>query len=154
LGEDSALVNSHHTEKPDEKNKKIELSSNVGYLSQLRKEKEKEIKKLEEKIKPKRPSKTKIYITSKDKKKNYDNPSEIKLGRIYTTLNQNPPKPKQKAKSVQKVKIINQNNNTLKEQNFTNIDDNNKIEYDIDNLFQKKMKFDSQIKEIKEFLKK
>ena len=121
----------------------------------MRKKKEKEIKKLEEKTKSKRPSKTKIYITSKDKKKNYDNPSEIKLGRIYTTLNQNPPKAKQKAKSVQKVKINNQNNNTYKEQNFTNnIDDNNKIEYDIDNLFQKKMKFDSQIKEIKEFLKK
>ena len=124
-------------------------------MSQLRKEKEKEIKKLEEKTKSKRPSKTKIYITSKDKKKNYDNPSEIKLGRIYTTLNQNPPKAKQKAKSVQKVKINNQNNSTYKEQNFTNnINDNNKIEYDIDNLFQKKMKFDRQIKEIKEFLKK
>ena len=69
-----------------------------------------------------------LLKNSKDKKKNYDNPSEIKLGRIYTTLNQNPPKPKQKAKSVQKVKINNQNNNTFKEQNFThNIDDNNQV---------------------------
>ena len=63
-------------------------------MTQLKREKEKEIKKLEEKeLKPKRPSKSKIVIISKDKKKNnYDNPSEIKKRRKYTTLNQQPKK--------------------------------------------------------------
>ena len=91
--------------------KKVEISNKVGYLTQLKREKEKEIKKLEEKeFKPRRPSKTKIVITSKDKKKNnYDNPSEIKMGRIYTTLNQNPKKIKSKAKSVQKGRLKKEN---------------------------------------------
>ena len=133
---------------------------------QLKKEKEKEIKKLEEKeLKQKRPSKSKIVVISKDKKKNnYDNPSEIKMGRIYTTLNQHPKKMKTKAKSVQKGRVNNNQNNY--DQLFTNImmnneqklinkeDNSNNPEFDIETLLQKKMQFDSQIKEIKEFLKK
>ena len=138
------------------------MSNNVGYLTQLRKQKEKDIKKLEEKdLKPKRTSKAKLPIISKDKKNNYDNPSEIKLGRIYTTLNQQPKK-KPKAKSVQKVKI---NNNEIyneqflangtKDQSLMNKEENTENpEYNLENLFQKKLQFDNQIKEIKEFLKK
>ena len=41
------------------------------------------------------------------------------------------------------------------EQKLINKEDNsNNPEFDIETLFQKKMQFDSQIKEIKEFLKK
>ena len=151
----SLFINDSNTEKINDKDKKKEFPNKVGYLTQLKREKEKEIKKLEEKeLKPKRPSKSKIVIISKDKKKNnYDNPSEIKMGRIYTTLNQQPKKIKSKTKSVQKGKI---NNNEYNEQIFVNLlsDNSNKPEYDIENLLQKKMQFDSQIKEIKEFLKK
>ena len=105
-------------------------------------------------------------ITSKDKKK-FDNPSEIKLGRIYTTLNQHPKKIKSKSKSVKNEKVNVIQNNTYKdkilenilnnniEQNLLNKDNNShQPEFDIENLLEKKMKFDSQIKEIKEFLKK
>ena len=113
----------------------------------------------EKELKTKRPSKPKIVIISKDKKKdNNDNPSEKKMGRIYTTLNQHPKKIKYKAKSVQKGKINNNQNNLYNEQLFANMinkeDISNKPEFDIENLLQKKMQFDSQIKEIKEFLKK
>ena len=127
-------------------------------MTQLKREKEKEIKKLEEKeLRPRTPSKSKIVIISKDKKKyNYDNPNEIKMGRIYTTLNQQPKKIKSKAKSVQKGKINNNKNNEYNEQILVNMisDNSNKPEFDIENLLQKKMQYDSQIKEIKEFLKK
>jgi hypothetical protein len=157
----SLLNNDSHTEKTEKTNpkvKKIDISNKVGYLTQLKKEKEREIKKLEEKElnQKKRLSKSKkIVITSKDKKVNkYENPSEIKLGKIYTTLGQEPKKVKPKAKSVQKA-IINIDKNQINNDQFTNKDNNtNNPELDLENLFQKKLQFDSQIKEIKEFLKK
>ena len=126
----------------------------------MKREKEKEIKKLEEKeLKPKRASKTKIVIISKDKKKNnYDNPSEIKMGRIYTTLNQNNKKVKTKAKSVQKGKI-NNINNKINEELFVNMnmfsgEQNMMNNNELENLLQKNMEFAGKVNEIKKFLKK
>jgi hypothetical protein len=142
------------------KTNKLENTSKVGYLTQLKREKEKEIKKLEEKeLKPKRPTKSKIVIISKDKKKNnnYENPSEIKMGRIYTTLNQNNKKVKSKAKSVQKGKINSTNNNIINENlllNLLNSEQNLTNNNELENLFQKNMEFAGKVNEIKEFLKK
>ena len=76
------------------------------------------------------------------------------MGKIYTTLGQEPKKYKNKAKSVQKG-IINVNKNQFNKEEIIIKDNNtNNTDFDLENLFQKKMKFDSQIKEIKEFLKK
>ena len=105
-------------------------------------------------------NKSKIAKAKKYKKKFEDN-NEIKLGKVYTTFGQKKSK-KYKTTSVQKEKIkYNNNDNRNIFFNMANNDKNNTINnkendelFDIENLLQKKMQFDNQIKEIKEFIKK
>ena len=156
----SNINKSLETDKTDEKDKSI--SHQIGYLSQLKRNKEKQIKNLEEKEKQRKLSKFKANI------KKYEEQNEIKLGRIYTTLGQKK-QIKYKTASVHKGKMSNKYNYGInkdlfleKDLNKNGMDGNifngkeNKENdgYDIENLLLKKMQFENQIKEIKKFIKK
>jgi hypothetical protein len=160
----SIETNTSKMDKTDEKEKSI--SYQIGYLSQLKRNQQKHIKNLEEKeIQRKNLSKLKIN-------KKFEEPNEVKLGRIYTTLGQKK-SVKYKTGSVHRGKIdnikniiqinnnmfnnmkgINNNNqnNIVNNNNVNNNHDNNEL--NLENLLQKQMEFDNKIKEIKEFLKK
>ena len=140
------------TSKTDDKDKSI--SYQIGYLSQLKRYKQKQIQNLEDQVlNHSKLTKLKAY------KKKFEDNNEIKLGKIYTTLGQKKPT-KYKTTSVHRERIKlnnNKNMNTINViVNSTNL--NNTVEKndlaDIENLLQKKEQFDNQIKEIKEFIKK
>ena len=129
----------HNVKKTDDKDKSI--SYQIGYLSQLKRNKQKQIQNLEEQVL----NKSKIAKAKKYKKKFEDN-NEIKLGKVYTTFGQKKSK-KYKTTSVQKEKIkYNNNDNRNIFFNMANNDKNNTINnkennelFDIENLLQKKM---------------
>ena len=132
----SIETNTSKMDKTDEKEKSI--SYQIGYLSQLKRNQQKHIKNLEEKeIQRKNLSKLKIN-------KKFEEPNEVKLGRIYTTLGQKK-SVKYKTGSVHRDKIdnikniIKINNNMFNDMkginnnNQNNIVNNNNINNNQDN---------------------
>ena len=93
-----------------EKSEENSISHQIGYLSQLKRNKQKQIEKLEEK----ELERNKLYRMKKVKKI-FKNENEIKLGKIYTTLGQRK-HIKYKTKSMHKENPININN---KKDNFS-----------------------------------
>ena len=138
--------------KTDDKDKSI--SYQIGYLSRLKRHKQKQIQNLEEQAL----NRSKITRLKTHKKKFEDN-NGIKLGKIYTTFGQKKPK-KYKTTSIDRERIKYNNNKNVN--TFNDITNNTNLNYnkekndlaDIENLLQKKIQFDNKIKEIKEFIKK
>ena len=133
----------------------------------LKKEKEREIKKLQD-LNIKKPVKNIKKNTQTKDKNNDDTYNQIKMGRIYTTLNSNSNNKKfngikSNKKKPSETYDLNNNNqiktrshlNLSKDKSYFSSQENNiDLDSNLQNLLQKKMQFDCQIKEIKEFLKK